>query len=444
MKNNLYILSALFLPLLGYSQINFTQESWSEIKKKARLENKAIFVDIYTKWCGPCKKLDKTTFQDVELGTYMNTHFINVKWDAESIDYQQIARAHGIASYPTLIFMDHNEVEHKRIVGYQNKSRLFKQSKDIIKFLTTDFASISKALIASNNKEEIEFFLMDNKGLNFKSKDEVFDVYFESLSSKDALSGDELEILIDNLKNVTHVEKAVLNLPTGRPKGIDEMRKKVRYQSIIKAVITAGIENTTKYKQLESFEKYLDLNYQFAKKINSLSKGEFALNDNIDYRLTFYSKHKMKEKYVAFVDEVIKEKITPFSPEKVKSEDHAVQSIIKKLSDTSQNNPSVANGRSILKQRSQSFKKATLLNTIAANLYSFFGDDVNLRKSLNYAELATAYLDIPEARLTRAKVLNKLGQSNNAITQVDLGLQSQLLDWRIKSDLLGLRKSISK
>ncbi|MFO7879519.1 MAG: thioredoxin family protein [Bacteroidota bacterium] len=47
---------------------------------------KPIFVDLYTDWCGWCKKLDKETFSNPTIANYLNTNFYPVKFDAEGND----------------------------------------------------------------------------------------------------------------------------------------------------------------------------------------------------------------------------------------------------------------------------------------------------------------------------------------------------------------------
>lgn len=47
---------------------------------------KKIFVDVYTNWCGWCKKMDQTTFADPEVAKYMNENYYAVKFNAERTD----------------------------------------------------------------------------------------------------------------------------------------------------------------------------------------------------------------------------------------------------------------------------------------------------------------------------------------------------------------------
>lgn len=44
--------------------ITFQNLSFSEALKKAGMENKLLFVDCFTTWCGPCRMLSKHVFTD--------------------------------------------------------------------------------------------------------------------------------------------------------------------------------------------------------------------------------------------------------------------------------------------------------------------------------------------------------------------------------------------
>lgn len=75
--------------------------------KKAKKENKLVFVDFYTSWCGPCKHLSKNVFPKAEVGNYFNTRFINCKvlCDDKGVG-EKLSKKYEIAAYPTLMFID--------------------------------------------------------------------------------------------------------------------------------------------------------------------------------------------------------------------------------------------------------------------------------------------------------------------------------------------------
>ncbi|HAF47200.1 MAG: DUF255 domain-containing protein [Flavobacteriales bacterium] len=100
---------------------------------------KKIFIDVYTDWCGWCKRMDKATFQNEEVATYMNEHYYNVKFDAEQKEsveilgntfkfvpqgnrgYHELAAAllNGKMSYPTVVFLNRKFEMLSPVPGYQ-------------------------------------------------------------------------------------------------------------------------------------------------------------------------------------------------------------------------------------------------------------------------------------------------------------------------------------
>lgn len=89
--------------------------SWKEVMEKASAENKYIFVEISTTWCGPCRAMAKNIFPDEKVGEFMNKHFINVKLQADktSKDDAYVKAWHKemehfkkypIPAFPTMLF----------------------------------------------------------------------------------------------------------------------------------------------------------------------------------------------------------------------------------------------------------------------------------------------------------------------------------------------------
>jgi thioredoxin-related protein len=63
--------------------------TWYSIKEATELNKKKpkkIFIDVFTDWCGWCKKMDQSTFPDPTVIKYMNKYFYAVKFNAEARD----------------------------------------------------------------------------------------------------------------------------------------------------------------------------------------------------------------------------------------------------------------------------------------------------------------------------------------------------------------------
>lgn len=130
--------------ILTSSNVNAQEVEWLSWKEAAELaatdeKPKKIFVDIYTDWCGWCKKMDKDTFQNSEVAAYMADNFYMVKLDGEGKEeiefkgkkfnfvpsgrkgYHEFAAAlmQGKLSYPTTVFLDEEMNMLSPVPGYQ-------------------------------------------------------------------------------------------------------------------------------------------------------------------------------------------------------------------------------------------------------------------------------------------------------------------------------------
>lgn len=109
--------------------ITFQDLSFSEALKKAGMENKLLFVDCFTTWCGPCRMLSQHVFTDSVFADYFNRHFINLKVDMEKGEGIELGKKYDVRGYPTLLFLDSNgEVVH-RLIGADKASVLLHKVK---------------------------------------------------------------------------------------------------------------------------------------------------------------------------------------------------------------------------------------------------------------------------------------------------------------------------
>ena len=138
----------LFLILgVTYSQVSIDWISLDELQEKQKIEPRKVIVDLYTQWCGWCKKMDQSTFADSNIASLITESYYAVRFDAESKEevqfmeneyhyvkkygrggYHQLAAAltEGQLSFPTLIFMDESMNVIQAIRGYQGPERFQK------------------------------------------------------------------------------------------------------------------------------------------------------------------------------------------------------------------------------------------------------------------------------------------------------------------------------
>ena len=92
--------------------------NWNDAVQKASADNKLIFVDCYTSWCIPCKKLAEIAFPDKAVGDYFNARFVNLQFDMEKDSTGvMIKEKYEVTAYPTLLFIDPStgDLVHKSV-----------------------------------------------------------------------------------------------------------------------------------------------------------------------------------------------------------------------------------------------------------------------------------------------------------------------------------------
>lgn len=116
--------------LLAQEGIVFEHGSWKDVLAKAKEQNKLVFIDVYTSWCGPCKKMVAEVFPQKEVGALFNKGFINYKIDAEKGEGVEIAKKFQVKAYPTYLFVNGDGELVYRALGY-NEPKKFMQEASI-------------------------------------------------------------------------------------------------------------------------------------------------------------------------------------------------------------------------------------------------------------------------------------------------------------------------
>ncbi len=88
----------------SHPYVNFEKHNFQVSLAKAKKENKLIFLDIYTGWCGPCLHFSKTVLKDKDVSQTLNSKFINLKYDAEVGEGIEINQKYNKSFYPSYIY----------------------------------------------------------------------------------------------------------------------------------------------------------------------------------------------------------------------------------------------------------------------------------------------------------------------------------------------------
>ncbi len=153
--------AVFFLITLHVSLISQNNESpqinwmtWNEAIEANKLDQKKIYVDIYTSWCGFCKKMDQSTFQDPDVINMLNEHFYAIKFDAEqknpidfmghTFEYESLSGTRGVhmlaysltageLAYPTFIMLDEDIARIRVSPGFKDTKEVLKELEFVVK-----------------------------------------------------------------------------------------------------------------------------------------------------------------------------------------------------------------------------------------------------------------------------------------------------------------------
>jgi thioredoxin-related protein len=130
--------------------------SFEEAVKASDANPKKIFIDVYTDWCGWCKRMDAGTFSDSSVIAYMNANFYAVKLNAETRDtilfrenafvYKPEYKANEIAlsllngkmGYPSFVVLDERFAIMRTLSGYQQVDELLSSLQELNLLVPTE------------------------------------------------------------------------------------------------------------------------------------------------------------------------------------------------------------------------------------------------------------------------------------------------------------------
>lgn len=164
MLNRIFTATAIIALATTFSSWNMVESepseriNWVTLEEADQLrqtEPRKILIDVYTDWCGWCKRMDATTFRDPELVKYVNENYYAVKLDAEqkepitiggkTYEYDPNVGRRGVhkiaeellqgrMSYPTIVFLDERMNMIQPLPGFRKADEM----QPILEYLATE------------------------------------------------------------------------------------------------------------------------------------------------------------------------------------------------------------------------------------------------------------------------------------------------------------------
>ncbi len=93
--------------------------------QEAQKTNKQVFIDFYADWCPYCKELDKNTFPDPKVSAILAQKYVLVKINTDQ--NPALASQYQVYGLPTMVILNSNGQEIKRITGYVTPEQMLNQ-----------------------------------------------------------------------------------------------------------------------------------------------------------------------------------------------------------------------------------------------------------------------------------------------------------------------------
>ena len=264
----------LICTVVGFAQgIKFETGSWNEMLAKAKAENKLIFVDVYTQWCGPCKNVAKNVFPQQKLGDVYNEQFINFQIDAESPEGKEFVKQYPVSGYPTFFYINGEGVVINKTVGGMDVDGFLQEAKMISVYAR--YGGREKMMEAIKNGTATEdmyrdYYLSANK----KEKPKAVNLYLMHMSSEKLM--DVNNKLIEEMS--LYDKDLMIRL-------IDE---------ITKVGNSDKFANDKKFRQEFTFNISFSVQFQMTMYLNeSIEKGDWAWFEEL---------MELKERFMAYKD----------------------------------------------------------------------------------------------------------------------------------------------
>ena len=191
------LIAIICTPSIMFAQGIKFEKNLSEALVKAKAENKLVFVDFYTSWCGPCKAMAANTFPQEIVGTFYNKNFINCQVQCDDKgEGVELGKKYQVNAYPTLMYLNkEGEMVHS-VAGGLSPKEFIELGKDA---LSPDKNLLFVIRNWNSGKQDFEsakkYFSTLKSAYRSEKASSDFIQYFNKLSTNDKISKNTFELI---------------------------------------------------------------------------------------------------------------------------------------------------------------------------------------------------------------------------------------------------------
>ncbi len=418
------ILCGFTMSLLAQG-IEFREGSWKEILAIAKKENKLVFVDNYTSWCGPCKKMVKEIFPLKEVGDFYNANFICYKLDCEKGDGVEVAKIYQIMSFPTYLFVDGNGKLFYRSGAYMPAEKFIEEGKIALEeFADKRTIEEWEALYPrkKNNAVFLKGYIAKRNRAKLDNAD-IFDQYVSIEKEKNLMDAGFLKELLayDNKLNAGGACADFIVKNWDRIREITGMEDKRMAEILSFTLGGYSYRRAVAEKNEERFESFLKTMTFLNEKL-----GMNVANEELKSRSEYYAAIGDKERFEALAEkhaDILFEEEQGCLKRDQEKYMQFLQDLIKEPSRIASQTPEQLAFSILFAGINEAASLAFRFRDLAANVARLSDDRELLNKAMTWTlEAITLYGNFT-CYETLAEVLYKMGYQKEALWQIEKALE---------------------
>jgi len=416
--------------LSSISQVNFLSgDEWKEAKAMAIKTSKPIYIDFYTSWCPPCKKMDKTTFADSTISVLLNEQFIAIKMNGEKLINKEKVTNYDIKVYPTSVFLNSNGKLVSKEEGYFSAQLFEEKCTNLLSFLNDDLKDkMELSNIDKFTDEELDRIISNYSSYDFKIMPSLKNKFYDRLKRGESVSKNAGKFLVNSYEENDPYPLLIKAIPDSLWI-MNSFQWSVKFMMIFETLYKNAIEQGDKImleKVSTNFLKF-DQKLKDSGEVGLAPDREKAIRSK---RLSFYSENGHLNAYFVLADSLLNEYVLKHTPESVKKRDEWNSRMMTKLKkkEPAKSDYKFSPKDSLGIKHLTASLLSTRFNEICETVAFYPFPRLHVSKALEWIEQSTKYLDLPETRIIKAALLRTLDRPDESKLELRTARSSPYFD----------------